>query len=222
MKKFLLVLCCGATLLFQPAAALPQTVKHGGKIETKYDGFSYETITRLRKMKVNCDGFKDKFKDACVSIEIALHFPGTQLNYVRNVTVQVIFENKDWVYFHAPDQRELSVVIDSGTLRLGRMTPTQAQTGAWDTKVETLEATIPYEAFKKIALSQSVEIQVGRSSVELREKNRAALLDLNNRVISPRVTLERTISFSRQDAKRAKNAKRFPGYFGDYYQDNPY
>ena len=35
------------------------------------------------------------------------------------------------------------------------------QPGTWDTKVETLEAKIPYAVFKKIALSQSVEMQVG-------------------------------------------------------------
>lgn len=189
MKKLVLVLGCAAVLVFQAPAALPQApqpVKHGGKIETKYDGFNYETVMRLRKMKVNCDGFKDKFKDACVSIEVALHCPGTQLNYVRHVTLQVVFENKDWVHFHAPDQRDLSVVTDIETLRLGRMTPGNRGTpGSWDTKVETLEATIPYAVFKKIASSQSIEIQVGRDAVELREKNIAALRDLNSRVLVP-------------------------------------
>ena len=65
------------------------------------------------------------------------------------------------------------------------MTPvSKGETGSWDTKVETLEATIPYKAFKKIAMSQTAEIQVGRSSVELREKNLAALRDLNSRVLT--------------------------------------
>jgi hypothetical protein len=190
MKKLVLILTCAAVLFFHPASARPQTqtepLKHGGKIDTKYDGFNYETVMRLRKMKVNCDGFKDKFKDACVSIEIMLHCPGTQINYVRHVTLQVIFENKDWVHFHRPDQRELSVVTETETLRLGRMAPVStSDAGSWDTKVEILEAKIPYAAFKKIALSDSVEIQVGQSAVELREKNRAALRDLNSRVISP-------------------------------------
>jgi hypothetical protein len=189
MKKLVLVLGCAAVLLFQPPGAKPQSeppIKHGGKIETKYDGFNYETVMRLQKMKVNCDGFKDKFKNACVSIEVSLHCPGSQLNYVRHVTLQVVFENKDWVHFHGPDQRNLSVVIDAETLRLGKMTPvSKGEAGTWDTKVETLEAQIPYAAFKKIAASQSVEIQVGKSSVELRDKNRAALRDLNSRVIVP-------------------------------------
>jgi hypothetical protein len=188
MNKIVLVFGCAAILLFQAGGAKPQStqpVNHGGKIETKYDGFSYETVMRLRKMKVNCDGFKDKFKDACVSIDVALHCPGQQLNYVREVTLQVVFENKDWVHFHAPEQRDLSVVIDTETLRLGRMSPVSTnQPGSWDTKVEVLEAKIPYAAFKKIALSQSVGIQVGRDSVELREKNLAALKDLNSRVIT--------------------------------------
>jgi hypothetical protein len=191
MKIVLLVLSCAA-ILFQPVGARPQSpepVKHGGKIETKYDGFNYETVMRLRKMKVNCDGFKDKFKDACVSIEVALHCPGTQVNYVKHVSVQVVFENKDWVHLHGPEQRELSVVTDTETLRLGRMNPVAKDTpGTWDTKVEVLEARIPYAMFKKIAMSQSVEVQVGRDAVELREKNIAALKDLNSRVLVPTTT----------------------------------
>ena len=190
MKTFLLVLGCAAVLLLQPAGANPQTppapVKHGGKIDVKYDGFNYETVMRLQKMKVNCDGLKDTFKDACVSIEVTLHCPGTQVNYVRHVTLQVVFENKDWVHFHPPDQRDLIVATDSETLRLGRMNPvTTSRPGTWDTKVEVLEAKIPYEAFKKMALSQSVGIQVGNDALELREKNRAALKDLNSRVVVP-------------------------------------
>jgi hypothetical protein len=191
MKKLVLVLSCAAVLVFHPAAALSQdqeTVKHGGKIETKYDGFKYETVMRLKKMKVSCDGFKDKFKDACVSIEITLHCPGTQLNYVKHVTVQVMFENKDWVHFHAPDQRDLAVVTDTETLRLGRMAPASKRPGSWDTKAETLELTIPYEQFKKIASSQTVEIQVGRDALELRKNNIAALKDLNSRVIPSRTS----------------------------------
>ena len=38
---------------------------HGGKIESKYDGLSHETISTLRKMKVTCAGGKNMFKDAC-------------------------------------------------------------------------------------------------------------------------------------------------------------
>ena len=187
MKKILLVLGCVAVLLFTSAGVKPQDqpVKHGGKIETKYDGFNYETIMRLQKMKVSCDGFKDKFKDACVSIEVSLHCPGTQLNYVKYVMLQVVFENKDWVRFHPPDQRELLVVTDTETLKLGTMAPVMKnQAGTWDTKVETLELKIPYATFKKIAMSQTANIQVGRSQVSLREKNLLALKDLNSRVIT--------------------------------------
>lgn len=192
MKTILLVLSCAAVLVFQPAAAKPQSpepVKHGGKIETKYDGFNYETVMRLRKMKVNCDGLKDKFKDACVSIEVTLHCPGTQVNYVKEVTLQVVFENKDWIHFHGPDQRDLSVLIDTETLRIGRMSPvSKNQPGTWDTKVEVLEVKMPYAVFKKIAMSQTVAIQVGRQALELREKNIAALKDLNSRVLGPAAT----------------------------------
>lgn len=187
MKKLVIILSCASILFFHPAGVKPQDKKnnHGGKIETRYDGFTYETVMRLRKMKVNCDGFKDKFKDACVSIEVVLHCPGQQINYVRYVTLQVVFENKDWVRLHGPDQRDLSVVTDTETLRLGKMTPvSKATPGTWDTKVEVLEAQIPYKTFKKIASADTVEIQVGKSAFELREKNRAALKDLDSRVLT--------------------------------------
>ncbi len=73
---------------------------------------------------------KTSSKTACVSIEVTLHCPGTQLNYVRHVTLQVVFENKDWVHFHPPDQRDLTVVTDTETLRLGKMSPaSKGQTG---------------------------------------------------------------------------------------------
>ena len=133
MRKFVLLFVCGFAL--SSVAAHAQTpVKHGGKIESKYDGFTYETLMRLQKMKVSCDGIKDKFTDGCVSIEVTLHMPGMQLNYVRNVTLQVVFENQDWVHTHAPEQRNLSISTYDQTFRLGRMELiTNAKPGAWDT-----------------------------------------------------------------------------------------
>jgi len=47
---------------------------------------------------------------------------------------------------------------------------------------EVLQVTMPYRTFRKIALAQLIEVQVGNSRFELREKNLAALRDLNNRV----------------------------------------
>jgi hypothetical protein len=108
---------------------------------------------------------------------------------VRNVTVQIMFENKDWVHFHPPEQRDLAVLVETETLKLGRMQTVSASTpGKWDTKVEILETTIPYATFKKIALAQAVEIQVGHDRFELREKNRMALRDLTSRVIESGAT----------------------------------
>ena len=197
MRKLLLVLGCGLVLV-HPTAILSQgqsgapaaqnPINHGGKIESKYDGFNYETVVRLQKMKVSCDGIRDKFmEDGCVSIDVSLHCPGVQLNHVSNVTLQIIFENKDWVHFHPLEQRDLSVVVDTETLKLGRMRLANTATpGKWDTKLEVLEATIPYAVFKKIALSQAVEMRVGQGAFELREKNRLALRDLDSRVIDTR------------------------------------
>ena len=185
MRRVILVLGCGL-VLFSATVRAQTPVKHGGKIESKYDGFTYETIMRLQKMKVSCDGIKDTFTDGCVSIEVALHMPGMQVNYVRNVTLLVIFENQDWVRTHPPDQRDLSISTYDKTYRFGRMELiTNKKPGTWETKIERLQASIPYETFKKIIASDTIEIQVGNGAVMLRDKNIAALRDLNNRVLTP-------------------------------------
>jgi hypothetical protein len=183
MRKFVLASIWGLFLFSLSAQA---QVKHGGVIESKYDGFRYETVLRLRKMKVSCDGLKDRFnKDGCVSIDVKLHLPGVQLNHVRNVTLQVIFEAKDWVHIHPLGQRDLSITTKFETLRFGHMElVTNKQAGTWDTKIETLEAKIPYDVFQRIIQSETIEIQVGQGSVMLRDKNIGALRDLNNRVLA--------------------------------------
>ena len=187
MRKILLASICGVFLFAQSVQA---QVKHGGEIESKYDGAKYETVLRLKKMKVSCDGIKDRFnKDGCVSIDVKLHLPGVQLNHVRNVTLQVVFENKDWVHIHPLDQRDLTITTKFETLRFGRMElVTNKKTGTWDTKIETLEARISYEVFKRILQSETIEIGVGQGSVMLRDKNIAALRDLNNRVLAQEST----------------------------------
>lgn len=165
-----------------PSHALPNVVEHGGKIESKYDGFSHETIISLKKMKVTCDGTKGNFKDACVSVTASLHCPGIQLDYVRYARIQLIFQSKDWDQRHSVDQRDLSVVVDGETIRLGRMNLASQKTDV--TMTETLEAIIPYKTFKQMAYAQVVEMQVGKSAFELREKNLMAFRDMNNRVMA--------------------------------------
>ena len=113
---------------------------HGGKIDSKYDGFNHETIITLKKMKVTCDGTKGNFKDGCVSVAVSLHCPGIQLDYVKYARIQIIFQTKDWDQRHPVDQRDLSVVADGDTLRLGRMALASQSTDVLMTEV--LETTI--------------------------------------------------------------------------------
>src|SRR5262245_4517492 len=97
------------------SSTLPQGLNHGGKIEARYDGFSRETVITLRKMRINCGGAKGletTLKDSCVSLAAAIHAPGKQLDNVAHVTLQLIFETKDWDRRHALDQRELAIVAD--------------------------------------------------------------------------------------------------------------
>jgi hypothetical protein len=153
---------------------------HGGDIVSKYDGFNHETIVTLKKMNVTCARFHENLKQSCVSILATLHCPGVQLDYVRQVTLQVVFETKDWDQRHALDQRDLSVVADGETFRLGQMQLAGLHTDVLMT--ETLQKELPYAIFKKIALAEIVELQVGKSKFELRNKNLEALRDLNNRI----------------------------------------
>ena len=182
MRNYLLLISIFvlSAVVIQPAAFMAGPEDHGGKIVSKYDGFSHETVVTLGKMNVTCAKFHENLKQSCISILATLHCPGVQLDYVSQVTLQVIFETKDWDQRHPLDQRDLSVVADGETLRLGRMELTALHTDVLMT--ETLEIKFPYSVFKKMALAEIVELQVGKSRFNLRDKNLAALRDLNNRV----------------------------------------
>ncbi len=157
-----------------------QAPDHGGKIESRYDGFSHETIVTLNKMRITCGNVKGNFKDACVSFVAALHCPGIQLDYVRHASLQLIFQTKDWDQRHPMNQRQLSVVADGETLRLGQMKLVSQSVDTLMTEV--LEVAVPYAVFTKIVRAQVVEMKVGNTEFELRQQNLAALRDLNNRV----------------------------------------
>ena len=204
MKR--IVLICSCLLLLQSASLLPKSLNpslakspsvsgpnpspldHGGKIETKYDGFNYETVVTLKKMRVTCGGAKglqSTLNQTCVSLVASLHCPGKQLDYVRYAKLQLIFETKDWDKRHPLEERELFVVADGQTLRLGRMalaTQNVAGDRGIDVMKEVLEISVPYKTFNMIAQAQTVEIKVGKSVFALQQKNLDALGDLNLRV----------------------------------------
>jgi hypothetical protein len=170
------VVCAGS---FADSLDKPQA-DHGGKIESRYDGFSHETIVTLNKMRITCSGVKGNFKDACISLVAALHCPGIQLDYVRYAKLQLIFQTQDWDQRHPLNERALSVVADGETLRLGQMRLVGQEVDTLMT--ETLECEVPYAMFTKIVRAQVVQMKVGNSEFELRPQNLAALRDLNNRV----------------------------------------
>ena len=202
-----MILICSCLLLLQSASILPNgispsmaksssvpatgtsAIDHGGKIETKYDGFNHETVVTLKKMRITCGGakgLKSALEQTCVSLAASLHCPGMQLDYVRYAKLQLIFESKDWDKRHPLEERELFVVADGERLKLGRMrlvTANIAGDRLIDVMKEVLEVSVPYETFNKIAFGQVIEIKVGKTTFALQEKNVAALRDLNNRVI---------------------------------------
>jgi hypothetical protein len=163
-------------------------LEHGGKIETAYDGFAHETLITLKQMSVNCGGgrgFKGAFKGLCIGLGVSLHCPGRQLEYARRATISLTFESKDWDARHPPNERQLSAVADGETLRLGRMSlAAQGASEGWlaEASKETLEVSVPYETFLKLARADYVEFSVGKTTFALRDKNVAALRDVNNRI----------------------------------------
>lgn len=164
------------------------TLDHGGKIETKYDGFNHETIVMLKKMRVTCggaNGLKSALTQTCVSMVASLHCPGKQVDYVRYAKLQFVFESKDWDQRHPLDQRELFLVADGKQLQLGRMVLAKNNV-EYDRGIEVmkevLEVSVPYKIFDIIARSNTVEVKVGKSRFELQEKNLDALRDMNIRV----------------------------------------
>ena len=174
------------------AADAPLPVNHGGKIESNYDGFNHETVVALKRMSVTCEavrGLQSALKGVCVSLQASLHCPGKQLDHVRRATIRLTFEAKNWDARHPTNERELSAVADGETVRLGRMKlVSQGVSEGWfdeDAK-ETLEVSIPYESFLKLAQAEYVELSVGKTTFPMRDKNLAALRDLNNRVKLPR------------------------------------
>ena len=186
MSKVFCVALCLFLLGFQVGMPLvgaqSRELNHGGKIETRYDGFNHETVMSLRKMRISCAGIKDTFKDGCVSMMVSLHCRGVQAYHVDYVTLHLMFETNAWDQRHPAGQRDLSVVVNNDTLRIGQM---QLISQSVDDKMtETLGLTFPYEAFKKITQAQFVEMQVGNTRFALREKNLDALRDLNNRVVT--------------------------------------
>ena len=199
MKLTITLLACCCILLFPvsktrsetsvPSLSSPLTPSdHGGKIETKYDGFNWETVVTLKKMGVSCGGAKglqSAITKTCVSIAVSLHCPGVQLDHVRFVKLQLFFESKQWDERHSPDQRELIVVANEERLKLGKMA--LARQGVETSQLidvmrEVLEVSIPFKTFQKIALADNVEMKVGKSMFSLQEKNILALRDLNNRI----------------------------------------
>ena len=208
MKRISVVFCCLLSLVLQAASGLPMNMKpepanssslltpsipraldHGGKIETKYDGFNHETVVTLKKMRVTCDGAKgmqSTLNETCVSFAASLHCPGVQLDYVRYARVQLIFETKNWERRHPLQERELFVVANGERLKLGRMallTQNVDTDRLVEVMKEVLEVSLPYQTFNKIALAEAVEMRVGKTTFALQKRNIAALRDLNNRVI---------------------------------------
>jgi hypothetical protein len=177
-----------ATKSFSYAASIPRTLDHGGKIDMKYDGFNYETVVTLKKMRVTCGaakGLQSTLHDTCVSFVASLHCPGVQLDYVRYAKLQLIFESKSWDRGHAHDERELIVVADGESLKLGTMALSKQSietSQLIDVMREALELSLPYETFSKIARADVVEMKVGKTIFALQQKNIDALRDLNNRV----------------------------------------
>lgn len=77
--------------------------------------------------------------------------------------MQIIFQADDWDQRHSLSQRDLSIVADGVTYRVGRMTLAGLSTDTLMT--ETLEVTLSYATFVKIAKAEVVENESGSEPV---------------------------------------------------------
>jgi hypothetical protein len=207
MKRITFVCCCMSLLLASsgaltngkttpssnrktviPASSATPLLPDDPKIESKYDGFNRETIVTLKKMSITCGakkGMQSTLNETCVSFVVSLHCPGVQLDYVRYAKLQLVFESKNWDRRHPLDERDLIVVVDGEQHKLGRMALANhgnTKSQLLEVMREVLEVSFPYKTFQKIALSEIVEMKVGKTMFALPEKNLVALRDLNNRV----------------------------------------
>jgi hypothetical protein len=202
MQRFFTLCCvlltlaagvCAQSGAHMPAQTpAPTPLNHGGKIESNYDGFAHETVVELKRMNVTCqvtNGSGGVVKGLCVTMRAALHCPGKQLDYVRQATLRFTFEAKNWDSRHPPNERSVTAVADGETIRLGRMSLVSQDVGdgwAADDMKETLEVEVPFEVFQKLSRAEYVEFSVGKTAFALRDKNVAALRDMNNRVMLPK------------------------------------
>jgi hypothetical protein len=161
-----------------------QTLKHGGKYESSYDGFKGETIVRLKKMRINCGkmlGVKDVLKNLCINFETAIIYPGRQFEAPGKVRLTLILETKDW---QSRFDRNLSIALDNRSVNLGKMSLIKSQVDtdkALDVMRHIYETEFSFELLNKIVTSKKVAMKLGPLEFELTEKNLAALYDLAKR-----------------------------------------
>ncbi|MGH9883706.1 MAG: hypothetical protein ACRD6N_19960, partial [Pyrinomonadaceae bacterium] len=119
----------------------------------------------------------------------SLHGPGKQLEFVRYARLQLIFETKDWDRRHPLGQRDLVAVADNESVKLGTMQLVKQDLDSvrqlHEVMKEVLEVSMPYQTFTKLAQAEVVEMKVGNTMFELKQKNLLALRDLNNRILKP-------------------------------------
>jgi hypothetical protein len=144
------------------------------QIETEFNGFSNETIVRLKKTSLNCDSISGMLKKKCYGLEVSVHYQGQQRKVASKVKIRLTAENKDW---HNEAERSLQIVADKVRYDLGTMKLLSTQSKEL-TQVDILEQTISYPLFLKIASALTVKIKLGDKTMNLKPRIIAALKEI--------------------------------------------
>jgi glycerophosphoryl diester phosphodiesterase len=172
-------------LLIITTTLTAQTLKHGAKIETKYDGFKGVTVVKLHKMKVNCGKMlsdNEDFRELCVSFEAAITYPGKQFEVPRSVKLTLILESKNWQTKF--QDRNLSIALDDTQVHIGKMAIVSAlidEAKVIDTMKHVYDIDFPHNLLTQMATSKNVALRLGDFSFNLTEKNLSAIYDLLRR-----------------------------------------
>jgi len=139
------------------------SVTHPGKVFTHYNAERNSTSVVL--------GFTDVAGESPCGLYISANasYPGktvAALNSVNLVILRITPEDK----IKAAPLRDLTFTADGQLINLGLM-ETSSQQSMLDLRLETLQISVPYESFLRIANARRVEGKLGSARFGLNENN---------------------------------------------------
>jgi hypothetical protein len=178
-----LVFACVVSGAAQGDKETKSKFKHRGKIQATYDPAQDRTVVAFQPYVVTAN-----FHDRNESIAITAGFihPGQALaSRPQFIEFGVLSQSRGGWQFEKENERELTLVIDGETIKLGAMKLVTARRfelgrGALFYR-EDLAFTLPYESFVKMANAKKVAVKVGKTGLKLANEHLEVMRDLMSR-----------------------------------------